>query len=216
MSLPARRSSALRALLRRALRLHEIECGVDEPDVRETLREVADQAPLAQVVLLGQEAEIVAKLQQALEELDASLLLIPQVGFLPANDDHVTGTVAAIEKELMHDGLVMRYSHDFASPEREGAFIACSYWLADVYVMLGRIDEAVALFERLLKLRNDLGLLSEEYDLGKRRLVGNFPQGFSHIGLINTAFNLVKAQGPAQQRSQRTAPANGKDNSTET
>jgi GH15 family glucan-1,4-alpha-glucosidase len=111
----------------------------------------------------------------------------------------------------MHDGLVARYSKDFAYPEREGAFIACSYWLADVYVMLGRIDEAVELFERLLKLRNDLGLLSEEYDLGARRLVGNFPQGFAHIGLINTAFNLVKkAQGPAQQRSRRTAPAQGK------
>jgi GH15 family glucan-1,4-alpha-glucosidase len=142
-------------------------------------------------------------------ELDAALLLIPQFGFLPANDDHVTGTVAAIEKELMHDGLVMRYTHDFAYPEREGAFIACTYWLADVYVMLGRIDEAAELFERLLKLRNDLGLLSEEYDLGARRLVGNFPQGFSHIGLINTAFNLVKAQGPAQQRSASTAPTSG-------
>jgi GH15 family glucan-1,4-alpha-glucosidase len=143
-------------------------------------------------------------------ELDAALLLIPQVGFLPASDAHVTGTVAAIEKELIHDGLVMRYSKDFAYPEREGAFIACTYWLADVYVMLGRIDEAVELFERLLTLRNDLGLLSEQYDLGARRLVGNFPQGFSHIGLINTAFNLVKAQGPAQQRSQSTAPVDGK------
>ena len=143
-------------------------------------------------------------------DVDAALLLIPQVGFLPASDAHVTGTVAAIEKELIHDGLVMRYSKDFAYPEREGAFIACSYWLADVYVMLGRIDEAVELFERLLTLRNDLGLLSEEYDLGAQRLVGNFPQGFSHIGLINTAFNLVKAQGPARQRSQSTAPADGK------
>ena len=142
-------------------------------------------------------------------DLDAALLLMPQVGFLPASDPHVTGTVAAIEKELMHDGLVMRYSKDSADPEREGAFIACSYWLADVYVMLGRIDEASELFERLLALRNDLGLLSEEYDVGTRRLVGNFPQGFSHIGLINTAFNLVKAHGPARQRSQRTAPKNG-------
>jgi GH15 family glucan-1,4-alpha-glucosidase len=142
--------------------------------------------------------------------LDAALLLIPQVGFLAANDEHVTGTVAAIEQDLLHDGLVARYSKDFAYPEREGAFIACSYWLADAYVMLGRIDKAVELFERLLKLRNDLGLMSEEYDVAARRLVGNFPQGFSHIGLINTAFNLVKAQGPARQRSQRTAPAEGK------
>jgi GH15 family glucan-1,4-alpha-glucosidase len=144
-------------------------------------------------------------------ELDAALLLIPQVGFLAANDARFTGTVAAIEKELIHDGLVMRYSKDFAYPEHEGAFIACSYWLADVYVMLGRIDEATELFERLLKLRNDLGLLSEEYDMGAHRLVGNFPQGFSHIGLINTAFNLVKAQGPARQRAQRTAPTGEKD-----
>jgi GH15 family glucan-1,4-alpha-glucosidase len=106
----------------------------------------------------------------------------------------------------MLDGLVMRYTKDVATPDREGAFIACSFWLADAYVLLGRLDDATALFERLLELRNDVGLLSEEYDLGARRLIGNFPQGFSHIGLINTAFNLVKAHGPAKQRSERTAP----------
>jgi GH15 family glucan-1,4-alpha-glucosidase len=144
------------------------------------------------------------------QSLDAALLLIPQVGFLPADDPHVTGTVAAIEQELMRDGLLMRYSKDAERDVREGAFIACTYWLADVYAMLGRVDEASALFERLLSLRNDLGLLSEEYDVGARRLVGNFPQAFSHIGLVNTAFNLVKAHGPARQRSQRTAPADGK------
>jgi GH15 family glucan-1,4-alpha-glucosidase len=144
-------------------------------------------------------------------DLDAALLLIPQVGFLPAHDAHVTGTVAAIERELMHAGLVMRYSRESTEHEREGAFIACTYWLADVYAMLGRLDDAAALFERLLKLRNDLGLLSEEYDVDARRLVGNFPQGFSHIGLVNTAFNLVKAHGPARQRAQRTAPAAGKE-----
>jgi GH15 family glucan-1,4-alpha-glucosidase len=101
----------------------------------------------------------------------------------------------------------MRYTKDVVDPTREGAFLACSFWLADAYVMLGRIAEATALFERLLELRNDLGLLSEEYDLDAKRLIGNFPQGFSHIGLINTAFNLVKAHGPAQQRADRTAPS---------
>ena len=145
------------------------------------------------------------------QELDAALLLIPQVGFLPPHDARVIGTVTAIEQTLMRDGLVMRYSRESAEREREGAFIACTYWLADVYAMLGRFDEAGALFGRLLKLRNDLGLLSEEYDVDARRLVGNFPQGFSHIGLANTAFNLVKAHGPARQRAQRTAPSDGKE-----
>ena len=140
-------------------------------------------------------------------ELDAALLLIPQTGFLPPDDPRIAGTVAAIERELMRDGLVMRYTKDVVDPTREGAFLACSFWLADAYVMLGRLAEATALFERLLGLRNDVGLLSEEYDLDTKRLIGNFPQGFSHIGLINTAFNLVKAHGPAQQRAQRRAPS---------
>jgi GH15 family glucan-1,4-alpha-glucosidase len=96
----------------------------------------------------------------------------------------------------------MRYSKDVIDPDREGAFLACSFWLADAYVMLNRLDEATKLFERMLDLRNDVGLLSEEYDVNTRRLIGNFPQGFSHIGLINTAFNLVEAHGPAQQRSE--------------
>ena len=101
----------------------------------------------------------------------------------------------------------MRYTKDVEDPGREGAFLICSFWLADAYVMLGRIDDATRLFERLLDLRTDLGLLSEEYDPDAKRLIGNFPQGFSHIGLINTAFNLVKARGPAQQRSERVAPS---------
>ena len=140
-------------------------------------------------------------------ELDAALLLIPQTGFLPPDDPRIVGTVAAIERELVRgDGLVMRYTKDALDPQREGAFILCSFWLADAYLMLGRIDDATRVFERMLELRNDLGLLSEEYDLDTKRLIGNFPQGFSHIGLINTAFNLVKARGPAQQRSERAAP----------
>jgi GH15 family glucan-1,4-alpha-glucosidase len=143
--------------------------------------------------------------------LDASLLLIPQVGFLPADDPRVRGTIAAIERELVQDGFVRRYSTDHVDDGvggEEGAFLACSFWLADAYVMLGRLDDAARLFDRLLAVRNDLGLLAEEYDTARRRLVGNFPQGFSHIGLINTAFNLVNARGPAEQRSHRSAPPN--------
>jgi GH15 family glucan-1,4-alpha-glucosidase len=143
------------------------------------------------------------------DELDASLLLIPQVGFLPADDPRVAGTVRAIERELLRDGLLLRYSNQHASdglPGDEGVFLACSFWLADAYVMQGRIDDAERLFERLLALRNDLGLLAEEYDVGRRRLVGNFPQGFSHIGLVNTAYNLSRASGPARQRSEQDAP----------
>lgn len=142
--------------------------------------------------------------------LDASLLLIPQTGFLPADDPRFRGTVEAIERELLHEGFVRRYSTDEVDDGvggDEGAFLACSFWLADAYAMLGRLDDATALFERLLGVRNDLGLMAEEYDPVARRLLGNFPQGFSHIGLVNTAFNLVNARGPAQQRAERAAPA---------
>jgi GH15 family glucan-1,4-alpha-glucosidase len=133
-------------------------------------------------------------------DLDASLLMIPLVGFLPASDPRVRGTVEAIERGLLHDGFVQRYSPKSAVdglPPGEGAFLACSFWLADNYVLLGRHDDAVRLFERLLALRNDVGLLSEEYDPVARRLVGNFPQAFSHIGLINTARNLAREDGSA-------------------
>ena len=143
------------------------------------------------------------------KSLDASLLLIPQVGFLPADDPRVAGTVAAIERDLVRDGYVLRYSTDEVDDGvggHEGAFLVCSFWLADAYAMLGRLDDATRLFERILAVRNDLGLLAEEYDPVRARLVGNFPQGFSHIGLINTAFNLIDARGPAQQRSHQTAP----------
>jgi GH15 family glucan-1,4-alpha-glucosidase len=143
------------------------------------------------------------------ESLDASLLLIPQVGFLPCDDSRVTGTVAAIERELVRDGFVRRYATeeiDDGVGGHEGTFIVCSFWLADAHVLLGRLDEARDLFERLLSVRNDLGLLAEEYDPVARRQLGNFPQGFSHIGLVNTAFNLLKAAGPAEQRSAQKAP----------
>jgi GH15 family glucan-1,4-alpha-glucosidase len=136
-------------------------------------------------------------------ELDASLLLIPLTGFLPPEDPRVQGTVAAIERHLTVDGLVLRYRSKPAVdglPRGEGFFLACSFWLADNYVLQGRRDEARALFERLLALRNDVGLLSEQYDLRAHRMLGNFPQAFSHVGLVNTAFNLTRHAGPARQR----------------
>lgn len=136
--------------------------------------------------------------------LDASLLLMPQTGFLPAGDPRVVGTIAAVERELLRDGLVARYSTDRTDDgiaEGEGAFLVCSFWLADAYVLCGQHEKAAELFERLLGLRNDLGLLSEEYDSAAKRMLGNFPQAFSHIGLINTAHNLLKARGPALERA---------------
>lgn len=135
--------------------------------------------------------------------LDASLLLMAEVGFLPATDPRFLGTVAAVERELLDDGLVRRYRPDDADdgvPGGEGTFLACSFWLADAYTMIGRREDAVRLFERLLSLRNDLGLLAEEYRPRDRRQLGNFPQAFSHVGLINTAFNLL-AGGPAEKRA---------------
>jgi GH15 family glucan-1,4-alpha-glucosidase len=125
--------------------------------------------------------------------LDAATLMIPLVKFLPASDPRVAGTVRAIEKGLMQDGLVLRYLTEArvdGLPPSEGTFLICSFWLADNYALMGRLEEAQTLFERLLALRNDLGLLSEEYDPITRRFLGNFPQAFSHVGLINTAFNL--------------------------
>jgi GH15 family glucan-1,4-alpha-glucosidase len=128
-------------------------------------------------------------------ELDASLLLIPEVGFLPVEDPRVAGTIAAIERELVEDGFVRRYrTHpgvDGLEPG-EGAFLACSFWLADVYIRQARIEEAEALVERLLALRNDLGLLSEEYDTVRGEQTGNFPQAFSHLSLVRTVLNLER------------------------
>jgi GH15 family glucan-1,4-alpha-glucosidase len=127
------------------------------------------------------------------EELDASLLLIPTVGFLPAQDPRTAGTIAAIERELLSDGLVLRYrtaSGADGLPSGEGTFLACSFWLADAYQLQGRLAEANALVDRLLGLRNDLGLLSEEYDTLAKRQVGNFPQAFSHLALVRTVLSL--------------------------
>jgi GH15 family glucan-1,4-alpha-glucosidase len=140
------------------------------------------------------------------DDLDASTLLIPILGFLPPQDPRVVGTVEAIQRDLMQDGFVERYKTGDDNPVdglagREGAFIPCSFWLVDSLVMLGRMDEATELFERLLSIQNDVGLLSEEYDPRGGRLLGNFPQAFSHVGLVNSAYNLWHPQGPAYQRS---------------
>jgi GH15 family glucan-1,4-alpha-glucosidase len=137
--------------------------------------------------------------------LDASLLLIPFVGFLPATDPRVRGTVEAIGRRLMVDGLILRYDTGATAdglPPGEGAFLACSFWYADALALLGRREEARALFEKLLALRNDVGLLAEEYDPRARRQLGNFPQAFSHLALANTARNLCMAHGPARRRAQ--------------
>jgi GH15 family glucan-1,4-alpha-glucosidase len=129
-------------------------------------------------------------------QLDASLLLLPKTGLLPATDPRIRGTIDAIERRLMPEGFVMRYDSSAGAdglPPGEGAFLACSFWLADAYVELGRLDEARVLFERLLNVRNDLGLLAEEYDACAGRQTGNFPQAFSHIALVNTAQALSRA-----------------------
>ncbi len=136
--------------------------------------------------------------------LDSSLLQIPLTGFLPPDDPRVTGTVAAIEKRLMRGGMLMRYETESGVdglPPGEGAFLVCSFWLADVYVLQGRHDDAQALYERLAALCNDVGLLAEQYDTEDQRMLGNFPQAFSHVGIINTALNLHRIKGPAQERA---------------
>jgi GH15 family glucan-1,4-alpha-glucosidase len=148
------------------------------------------------------------------KDLDASLLMMSLVGFLPPTDKRVHSTVEAIERHLTVDGLVSRYDTRVGTdgmPAGEGTFLACSFWLVDNLVLLGRLNDAHALFERLLSLRNDLGLLSEEYDSTSKRLIGNYPQAFSHIALINSAYNLFRAEKPAEQRSGAKAPEAGED-----
>lgn len=139
------------------------------------------------------------------KDLDASLLLIGGVGFLPPEDPRVKGTVSAIERELVRDGFVFRYStSDGQGPDGltggEGAFLACSFWLVDALLLEGRRRDAERLFEHLLTVRNDVGLLSEEYDVDRKRLVGNFPQAFSHVALVNSACSLARPEGPVQHR----------------
>jgi GH15 family glucan-1,4-alpha-glucosidase len=166
-----------------------------------------------QVCEQGYNAEVGAFVQSyGSTELDASALLISLVGFLPPSDPRIRSTIEVIGRRLARDGLVLRYDTRRARDGlrgREGAFLACSFWYADNLVLLGRHEEAKELFERLLSLRNDVGLLAEEYDTATSRMVGNFPQAFSHVALINTAHNLARAQKPAEQRSgSKREPAN--------
>jgi GH15 family glucan-1,4-alpha-glucosidase len=160
----------------------------------------ARDAVHAEVLEQGYDEELRSFVQHyGSRRVDASLLTIPLFGFLPADDPRVRGTLEAVRRELLVDGFVQRYRHDEkveevdGLPPGEGAFFLCSFWFVDNLILLGELDEAREMFERLLSLRNDLGLLSEEYDPGLRRLVGNFPQAFSHIGLVNTAVLLEKA-----------------------
>ena len=136
-------------------------------------------------------------------DLDASLLMIPLVGFLPPHDPRVRGTIEAIERDLSVDGFVARYKTQpglDGLPPGEGVFLPCTFWLADNFALLGRRQEAEQLFEKLLGLCNDLGLISEEYEPSEHRLLGNFPQAFTHVSLINTACNLSHVTGPAEDR----------------
>ena len=185
----------------RAVRAIE-EFGLDGPrdrwnDIRRTIhREVCER---------GFDRDLGSFVQSyGSKELDASLLLLPTTGFLPADDPRIRGTIEAVERRLFVDGVLRRYdtsTSDDGLPDGEGAFLACSFWLADAYMLVGRAREARQLFERLLALRNDVGLLAEEYDTHAKRLVGNFPQAYSHVALINTAHNLSSAAKPAHQRA---------------
>jgi GH15 family glucan-1,4-alpha-glucosidase len=131
------------------------------------------------------------------DTLDASLLLLPLVGFLPVEDTRIAGTIAAVERELMDGGLVRRKAPSAEGPD-EGAFLVCSCWLADCYKMQGRDEEAAVLLERVIGLSNDVGLLSEEYHVPSRSLAGNIPQALTHLGVVNTALFL---SGPVVQRA---------------
>jgi GH15 family glucan-1,4-alpha-glucosidase len=140
-------------------------------------------------------------------QLDASLLLIPQVGFLPWEDSRIRGTIEAVEKDLMFDGFVLRYrteSSDDGLPPGEGVFVACSFWMVSALKMVGRTDDARKLFKRVLSLCNDVGLLAEEYEPRQKRLIGNFPQALSHIALIDAAFEFNRLSSPGEQRAQST------------
>ncbi|MDP9161320.1 MAG: glycoside hydrolase family 15 protein [Acidobacteriota bacterium] len=141
--------------------------------------------------------------------LDASLLQIPLVGFLPADDPRVLGTIRAIERDLMWNGFVRRYNTgtvDDGLPPGEGVFLACSFWLVDCLVLLGRRVDADELLHKLMALRNDVGLLAEEYDPEAKRLVGNFPQAFSHVALVNAVLNISRQAGPVHQRAKDASP----------
>jgi GH15 family glucan-1,4-alpha-glucosidase len=182
------------------------EFGVDGPIER--WRAVRD-AIHADVCRNGFDRELSTFVQAyGSKALDASLLLLPIVGFLPPDDPRIIGTLAAIERRLLVDGVIFRYDSgetEDGLPPGEAAFLACSFWFVDNLILQGRAEEARAMFERLLSLRNDVGLLAEEYDPHTRRQMGNFPQAFSHVALVNTAYNLTRYEGPAEERADREA-----------
>jgi GH15 family glucan-1,4-alpha-glucosidase len=184
----------------------------DLPGPRDRWRAIAAEIH-ADVCKRGFDPELGSFVQSyGSKQLDASLLQLPTLGFLPPTDPRVCGTVHAIERRLMVDGFVQRYDTEKSPdglPAGEGAFLACSFWLVDALILQDRWNDACTLFDRLLTLRNDLGLLSEEYDPHAGRLVGNFPQAFTHVALVNSAFNLTRSEKPAEQRSQskETQPA---------
>jgi GH15 family glucan-1,4-alpha-glucosidase len=193
----------------RGLRLIE-ELGREGPGER--WRRVRDEIR-TEVLEQGYDEELRSFVQSyGSKRIDASLLTIPLYGFLPAEDPRVRGTLEAVRRELLVDGLVRRYRHDEGVeavdglPPGEGAFFLCSFWFVDNLVLRGELDEAREMFERLLSVRNDLGLLSEEYDPKLERLVGNFPQAFSHIGLVNTALRLDQALAQNEAKSPTIAP----------
>jgi GH15 family glucan-1,4-alpha-glucosidase len=171
-------------------------------------RELADEIR-AEVCEQGFNRELNSFVQTyGSNRLDASLLLIPLVGFLPPDDPRVQGTLRAIETKLfVANEFVLRYEPDNPGdglPSGEGAFLACSFWLVDNYVLQGRLDEAGRLFDRLLSRCNDVGLLAEEVDPLSGRMLGNFPQAYSHVGLINCALNLSRPKGPTEERAEKT------------
>jgi GH15 family glucan-1,4-alpha-glucosidase len=168
-------------------------------------RQIADKMH-AEICARGFDPELNSFVQSyGSKQLDASLLLVPIVGFLPAGDTRIRGTLQAIEDRLLIDGeFVLRYSRDDTSdglPPGEGAFLACSFWLVNNYVLQGRYVDARRLFERLLSRCNDVGLLAEEIDPLTGRMLGNFPQAYSHVGLINCALSLSRQVGPAEERA---------------
>jgi GH15 family glucan-1,4-alpha-glucosidase len=188
----------------RAVKLVE-DCSCEAGDNLERWRKIRDEIH-RQVCQRGYNAKKKAFTQfYGSEELDASLLMLPLVGFLPPDDERVVSTVEAIQLELMRDGLIHRYQTERNNvdglPGSEGVFLPCSFWLVDCLQLIGRPDEAREMFERLLELRNDVGLLSEEYDPRAKRQLGNFPQAFSHVALVNTARNLARSAESAVHSS---------------
>jgi GH15 family glucan-1,4-alpha-glucosidase len=179
-------------------------------DSADRWRTIADEIH-AEVCQRGFDRELDSFVQAyGSKRLDASLLLIPLVGFLPPDDPRVRGTLRAIEEKLLIDAeFVLRYETDNPGdglPSGEGAFLACSFWLVENYILQGRYAEARKLFDRLVSHCNDVGLLAEEFDPRSGRMLGNFPQAYSHVGLINCALSLSRQTGPAEERAESDTP----------